>query len=138
MAEREELSDSKWRDDLTYIKSEKSRIYPPSINQCRIYTSMDITTNPTPPWILQPTRHLHGYYNRPDTSMDITTDPIAAVKGKGRDDQCEVVGQHSFTSPTGCRLSAVARVCEVLWQATTTANLMPVSWLWCQSSVRLP
>ena len=70
--------------------------------------------------------------------MDITTEPIAAVKGKGRDDKCEVVGQHSFTSPTGCRLSAVARVCEVLWQATATDNLMPVSWLWCQSSVRLP
>jgi len=68
---------------------------------------MDITTNPTPPWILQPTRHLHGYYNRPDTSMDITTEPIAAARGKGRDDKCEGVGQDSFTSPTGCRLSAV-------------------------------
>ena len=39
-----------------------------------------------------------------------------------------VLFQDSFASPTGCRLSTVARVCEVLWQATATL----MSWrLWC-------
>ena len=52
--------------------------------------------------------------------MDITTELIAVAMGKGRDDKCEVVGQDSFASPTGCRLSTVARVCEVVWQATAT------------------
>ena len=54
---------------------------PPCMNQCRIYTSMDITTK-----------------------------PIAVVMGKGQDDEGEVVGQGSFTSPTGCCLSIVAHV----------------------------
>ena len=52
--------------------------------------------------------------------MDISAKPIAAAMGEGRDDKCEVVGQDLFASPTGCRLSNVARVCEVLWQATAT------------------
>ena len=52
--------------------------------------------------------------------MDISAKPIAAAMGKGRDVKCEVVGQDSCASPTGCRLSTVARVCEVLWQATAT------------------
>ena len=52
--------------------------------------------------------------------MDISAKPIAAAMGKGRDDKCEVVGQDSFASPTGCRLSTVARVCAVLWQVTAT------------------
>ena len=47
--------------------------------------------------------------------MDISAKPIAAAMGKSRDDKCEVVGQESFASPTGCRLSTVARVCEVVW-----------------------
>ena len=50
--------------------------------------------------------------------MDISAKPIAAAMGKGRDGQCEVVGQESFASPTGYRLGTVVRVCEVLWQAT--------------------
>ena len=54
------------------------------------------------------------------TSMDISAKPIAAAMGKGRDDKGEVVGQDVFTSPTGCRLSTVARVCQVLWQAAAT------------------
>ena len=52
--------------------------------------------------------------------MDISANPVAAAMTKGQDDKCEVVGQDSFASPTGCRLSTVARVCEVLWQATAT------------------
>ena len=52
--------------------------------------------------------------------MDVSADPIAAAMGKGRDGKCEVVGPDSFASPTGCRLSTVARVCEVLRQATAT------------------
>ena len=56
----------------------------------------------TPPCIIQ-----YRIY----TSMDISAEPIAAAMGKGRDDQCEVVGQDSFASLTGCRLSTVARVC---------------------------
>ena len=52
--------------------------------------------------------------------MDILAKPIAAAMEKGRDDKCEVVGQDSLASPTGCRLSTVVRVCEVLWQATAT------------------
>ena len=63
--------------------------------------------------------------------MDIITEPIAAAMGKGHDDKREVVGQDSFASPTGCRLSTVARVYEVLWQATAT--LTPVARLWCHS-----
>ena len=43
--------------------------------------------------------------------MDISAKPIAAAMGKGWDGQCEVVGQDSFASPTGCRWSTVARVC---------------------------
>ena len=52
--------------------------------------------------------------------MDITTKMIAAVMGKGQNDKCEVVGQGSFALPTGCHLSTVACMCEVLWQATAT------------------
>ena len=51
------------------------------------------------------------------TSKDITTETIAVAMGKGRDDKCEVVGQDSFASPAGCRLSTVTGVCEVVWQA---------------------
>ena len=54
--------------------------------------------------------------------MDITAKLVTAVMGKGWDDKCEVVGQGSFALPTGCRLSTVTHVCEVLWQ--TTATLM--------------
>ena len=43
--------------------------------------------------------------------MDITTEPIAAAKGKGQDGKCEVVGQDSFASLTGCCSSTAARVC---------------------------
>ena len=50
--------------------------------------------------------------------MNITIELIAVAMGKGRDDKSEVVGQDSFASPAGCRLSTVARECEVLWQAT--------------------
>ena len=64
--------------------------------------------------------------------MDISAKPIAAAMGKSRDDKCEVVGQESFASPTGCRLSTVARVCEVLWQAT--AKLTSYR-LWCGCGV---
>ena len=62
--------------------------------------------------------------------MDISAKPIAAAMGKGRDNQCEVVGQGSFASPTGLRLSTVARacrscVCEVLrQQATATLTVV--------------
>ena len=52
--------------------------------------------------------------------MDISAKPITAAMGKGRDDKCEVVGQDSFASPTGCCLSTVTHVCKVLWQATAT------------------
>ena len=52
--------------------------------------------------------------------MDISAKSIAAAMGKGPDDKCEMVGQESFASPTGCCLSTVARVCEGLWQATAT------------------
>ena len=52
--------------------------------------------------------------------MDITTEPIAAAMGKGRDGKCELVGQDSSASPTGRLSSSVGRVCEVLWQATAT------------------
>ena len=52
--------------------------------------------------------------------MDISAKPIATAMGKGRDDQCEGVGQDSFASPTGCCLSTVGRVCEALWQAAAT------------------
>ena len=50
----------------------------------------------------------------------ITNELITVAMGKGRDDNCEVVGQDSFATPTGCHLSTVAHVCEVLWQATAT------------------
>ena len=59
-------------------------------------------------------------YHRIYTSMDISAELIAAAMGKARNGQCEVVGQDLFASPTGCRLSTVARVCEVVWQATAT------------------
>ena len=52
--------------------------------------------------------------------MDLTTEPITVVMGKGRDGKCEVVGQDSFASATGCRLSTVAHVRKVLWKATET------------------
>ena len=72
----------------------------------------------TPPCIIQ-----YRIY----TFMDISAKPISSAMGKGRDDKCEVVGQDSFASPTGCRLSTVTRVWEVLWQATATL----ISWrLW--------
>ena len=71
--------------------------------------------------------------------MDITTETIAAVMGKGQDDKCEVVGQDSFASPTGCRLSTVARVREVVVAGHSITDVMtPVDWLRCHSSVRLP
>ena len=43
--------------------------------------------------------------------MDISAKPIATAMGKGRDDQCEGVGQDSFSSPTDCRLGTVSLVC---------------------------
>ena len=52
--------------------------------------------------------------------MNIPAKPMAAAMGKGRDDKREALGQRSFASPTGCRLSTVVRECEGLWQATTT------------------
>ena len=89
----------KWWDGLTCITSKKlSRMYTSKCKSCRIYTS-----------------------------MDITTETIAAVMGKGQDDKCEVVGQDSFESPTGCYFNTVTCVWEVLWQTTAT----PTSWhLW--------
>ena len=60
-------SSQKWRDELTCIKSQKSS---------RISTSM------------------HNSIDNMYTSMDISAKPIAAAMGKGRDGQCEVVGQH--------------------------------------------
>ena len=61
--------------------------------------------------------------------MDITTKPIIAAVGKGRDVKCEVVGQASFASSTGCLSSTVARVCETRWQAkaTLTSNTCGVA-----------
>ena len=56
----------------------------------------------------------------PYASVDITTKPIVAAVGEGRDEKCEVVGQDPFASPTGCRLNTVVRVYEVVWQATAT------------------
>ena len=52
--------------------------------------------------------------------MDITAEPIATAMGKGRDDKREVGGEDSFASPTGCCLSTVTRVHEVVQQATAT------------------
>ena len=40
--------------------------------------------------------------------MDITTESI--VMGKNWDDKCEVVGQDSFASLIGCRVSTVTSV----------------------------
>ena len=54
------------------------------------------------------------------TAMDISTEPITVVMRKDWDDKCEVVGQDSFASSTGCCIKTVACVCEVLWQATAT------------------
>lgn len=54
------------------------------------------------------------------TSMDITTEANAAVKGKGWNGKCEVVGKDSFASLTGCHSNAVACVCKTLWQAKAT------------------
>ena len=89
----------KWWEKYTCVKSEKS-----SGRYTSMYKSMYVYT-----------------------SMDITTELIAAMMGKGRDDTREVVGQDLFASLTGCRLSTVVCVCEVLWQATT----MLTSWrLW--------
>ena len=34
--------------------------------------------------------------------MDITIEPIAAAMGKGRDDECEVLGQALSSIPFGC------------------------------------
>ena len=45
---------------------------------------------------------------------------ITAAMGKGRDDECQVVGKDSFALPTGCHLSTVASVSKVLWHATTS------------------
>ena len=65
-----------WRDRLTCITSEKScRIYTFIYESCRIYTS-----------------------------MDITSEKITVLNGKGQGDKCKVVGQNSFASPTSCRL----------------------------------
>ena len=44
------------------------------------------------------------------TSMDITTELIAAAMGKGRGNKCEVVGQDSFASLTSC-CQALSHVC---------------------------
>ena len=64
--------------------------------------------------------------------MDITTEPIAAAMGKGRDDKCEVVGQDSFPSPTGCRLSAVARGMRSSVAGHSNTNVMTsVALPWC-------
>ena len=52
--------------------------------------------------------------------MNVAAEPTTAGIGKGQDDQCQAVGQQSFASPTGCRLSTVAYVFEVLRQATAT------------------
>ena len=82
----------KRRDELTCIKARNRQEYtPPCIIHYTIYTLVDISAK-----------------------------PIAAVMRKCREDKCEVIGQDSFASPTGCRLSTVARVCEVPWQATAT------------------
>ena len=65
--------------------------------------------------------------------MSITTKPIVAAMGKGRDDKCEVVGQDSFASPTGCRLSTVPRSGELRTQKlkshlvrTQSLNVLPL------------
>ena len=67
------------------------------------------------------------------TTMDISADPIAVVMGKGRDDKCGVVGQDSFASPTGCRWSH-CRSClrSTVTGHSTTDVMTPVTWLWCQ------
>ena len=69
--------------------------------------------------------------------MDVSAEPIAAGMGKGRDEKCEVVGQDLFVSPTGRRLSTVARVCvrSAVTGHSTTDVMTPVAWLWCR---RLP
>ena len=48
------------------------------------------------------------------TAMDISTEPITAVMRKDWDDKCEVVGQDSFAFSTRCCIKTVACVCEVL------------------------
>ena len=65
--------------------------------------------------------------------MDISAKPIAAAMRKGRDDKCEVVGQDSFASPTGCRLSTVPRSGELRTQKlkshlvrTQSLNVLPL------------
>ena len=60
--------------------------------------------------------------------------------GKSRDDKCEVVGEDSFASQTGCRLSTVARVCVQSTAAghSNTDVMTPAAWLWCHSSVWRP
>ena len=42
--------------------------------------------------------------------MDISAKPIATAMGKGRDDQCEAVGQDSFPSPNDFHWSTVSLV----------------------------
>ena len=52
-----------------------------------------------------------------------------------------VVGQDSFAPTTGCHMSTVARVCEVLWQATATLTSsrcdVAVVSLKCAAAIRL-
>ena len=43
---------------------------------------------------------------------------IAVVMGRGQDGKWDVVAENSFASRSGCHMSAVDCVCEVLWQAT--------------------
>ena len=78
----------------------------------------------TPPCVIQ-------YGTR--TSMGISAKPIAAAMRKGLGDKCEVVGQDSFASPTGCRLSTVPRSGELRTQKlkshlvrTQSLNVLPL------------
>ena len=51
--------------------------------------------------------------------MDIATEPIVSVIGKGADDKYEL-GSRFICIVDRLSMSTVARVCEVLWQATAT------------------
>ena len=71
---------------MTCIKSEKSsKIYTSKYKSSRIYTS-----------------------------LDVSTEMIPAAMEKGQDDTCEVLGQNSTASLTGCGFNFVASVYDVL------------------------
>ena len=69
-------------------------------------------------------------------SMDTTAELITVAIEKSRNDKCEVVDEDSLAFSDGlslqhCCWCVGSRVADL-----SDADMMPVAWLWCHSSVQ--